>query len=171
MKNLFNKLPYALTLSLACLLAALFMTACNKDTQVVESTHTSETMTAPTYVEPVVAPVEEVASAAGIMMEEIALCEEVVSHAPVNEKSTFYADGGRAYLYTKVTMEAGESDYIRHIWYRNGKEMNNVKLDVRGPSHRTHSYKTLFEGQDGEWTVDVVASNGDLIETVAFDVY
>ena len=171
MKNLFNKLPIALTLTLACLLFGLVFTACNKDTQVTESTHSSETMTVPSYVTPAPAPVEEVAEAAGILLDEIALCEKVESNAPVGEGTNFYADGSRVYLYTKVKMEEGENDYIRHIWYYEGKEMNNVQLDVRGPSHRTHSYKTLFEGLDGEWTVDVVASNGEIIETVAFDVY
>lgn len=169
MKNsLFNKLPYALSLTLVCLLVALVTTACNKDAQITESKVTP----APTYTAPVYEPSPEavVHAAAGMLLDEYALCESISNNAPVGEASTFYADGSRVYLYTKIEMEQDESDYIRHIWYHEGKEMNNVKLDVRGPSHRTNSYKTMFEGLDGDWQVDVVASNGDLINSIEFTV-
>jgi hypothetical protein len=87
----------------------------------------------------------------------------------VGTASTFTADVGRLYVFTKLaTTEADTS--ITHVWHLGDKELATVKLPVRGPQWRTYSSKTVGPTQKGDWRVDVKTANNSLLETVRFKV-
>lgn len=102
---------------------------------------------------------------------EAVLCTNVVDHEPVGEAADFPADVDRVYLWTKVTgLPEGESGKIHHVWLRDGEEMADVELVVKGDPWRTYSYKTIPPDWAGDWEVKVVGTDGNVIKSIPFTV-
>lgn len=87
---------------------------------------------------------------------------EVQNKEPVDEVSTFPAEQDPLYFFTEVKNAAGQT--ITHRWKHNGEVMAEVPLQVGSDSWRTWSSKELIPSWEGEWTVEVVDANGQVIE-------
>ncbi len=106
-------------------------------------------------------------AATAVSVTEAAIAASMDGVTPVGAADKFKADGSKVYCYTKV--EGGQAgDSVKHVWYHGDKQVLEVPLDVKGPSHRTYSNKTLYPGMTGKWRVDVVAADGTVIKTVGF---
>jgi hypothetical protein len=97
------------------------------------------------------------------------LCTMVENQMPVGVATSFTADVGKVYLWTKVTGAVGETS-IKHEWYHNGKEMAVVDLPVKGASWRTYSSKTIPEYWTGDWEAKVVDAEGNTLASIPFTV-
>jgi hypothetical protein len=97
------------------------------------------------------------------------LCTMVENLMPVGVATSFTADVGKVYLWTKVMGAEGETS-IKHEWYHDGKEMAVVDLAVKGASWRTYSSKTIPEYWTGDWEVKVVDANGNTLASIPFTV-
>jgi len=105
----------------------------------------------------------------GITVEPV-LCTGVEDHMPVGETETFPADVDRVYLWTKVTGVAGGEVMIHHIWLREGQEMADVPLPIKGSPWRTYSYKTIPPEWAGSWEVKITGPDGNVLTSVSFTV-
>jgi len=94
-----------------------------------------------------------------LAVEEIVFCAAIKDRAPAAVADTFPADIYGIYCFTRL-VGAQDTTSIRHVWYRNGEKMAERRLAVRSSPWRTWSSKEMREEWQGEWTVEVVASDG-----------
>jgi hypothetical protein len=106
-------------------------------------------------------------AALALEVSEAVITTEVRDRAPVDAIQTYPATVGRLFCFTRVTGAAAETS-ITHVWYRDGVEMTRIELPVRSGDWRTWSSKTIFPGAAGDWRVDVLAAEGELLKTIAF---
>jgi cytoskeletal protein RodZ len=76
-----------------------------------------------------------------------------------------FEEGEVAWFSTQV-IGGRSGDRIRHVWLRDGKNMQSIDLDVGSSRWRTQSYKTLWGA--GSWTVEARDSEGRVLATAAF---
>jgi len=100
---------------------------------------------------------------------EVEICTAVVDRAPAGTATSFGADVGTLYCWSKITGAAGETT-IKHIWMYEGKKMAVVDLPVKSNYWRTHSSKKILPEWTGNWEVQVVDAAGDTLKTAAFTV-
>lgn len=103
----------------------------------------------------------------GMSVEDIQICTSVKDHMPVDANTTFSADVGRLYCFTRIINSAGNNK-ITHVWYFNGKEMARVELSVAASSWRTWSSKRILPQWKGDWRVDVLSSDGTVLASKKF---
>ena len=92
----------------------------------------------------------------------------VEQREPVGVGESFVIADERVYVWTEI--HNGSRTSIRHIYYHEGQQTNEVILSVRSDRWRTWSYKTLLPGREGDWRVDIVAMDGTVLESVNFTV-
>ncbi len=110
--------------------------------------------------------VEEVVSQV-LSVKEFALCEGVEDRNPVNQGSSFSSGIGRIYLWTNI-YGAEEPTHIYHVWYYGEQEMAVTKLDIKYSRNRTWSSKTIMPQWVGNWKVEVVDAEGNMLQEVSF---
>ena len=98
---------------------------------------------------------------------EAEVATAVVDRAPQGGGTQFPADVGELFLWTRVTGAGGTS--IQHVWRHDGAEYP-VTLAVGSSPWRTWSSKVIPPEWSGEWTVEVRAQDGTVLETVSFTV-
>lgn len=107
------------------------------------------------------------AFARGLKITEMAFSEKVENHNPVNPDTSFSYTVGKVCCFTRVE-GAQDTTQISHIWYHNDKEMAKVDLSVRSSYWRTWSSKQILKSWIGNWRVDVVNADGDVIKSKSF---
>ena len=106
---------------------------------------------------------------AAALTVEAKVCTAVQDRLPVGEATTFAANVGQVYLWTKITGAAGEIT-IKHVWVHNGKEVATVDLPVTPAAYRTWSAKKVDPSWTGQWEVRVIGPDGATLTTVPFTV-
>ena len=87
----------------------------------------------------------------------------------VGETAVFSAGIERITCLTRlVGLEAPTS--VTHVWYRDGKTMARVDLNVASSNWRTWSSKRLLPDWTGHWEVKVLDSDGQVLGSAGFDV-
>jgi len=74
---------------------------------------------------------------------------------------------GAVVVFATLVLGGGSDESIRHVWFRDGKWMQTIELQLGGTHWRTHSSKTLWGV--GEWTVEARDAGGRVIALAAFD--
>ena len=104
-------------------------------------------------------------------MQEItvegAIAADVVDMEPVDPGTTFSADVGTLWCWTKVTGAAGTT--VEHVWSFGEYEWV-VALDLGGSPWRTYSSKKIVPEWTGDWTVTVRTMDGQVLEELTFTV-
>ena len=101
---------------------------------------------------------------------EPGLCTGLEDRNPVGESDAFPADVDRVYLWTKVTGVTEGEVIIHHVWLREGQEMADVALPVKGSPWRTYSFKTIPPEWAGNWEVKITGPDGNVLTSVSFSV-
>ncbi len=115
-------------------------------------------------------PVQDQAMSPEDLEVEAVLCSGIEARMPVGETDAFPAEVGKVYLWTNVIgMTEGETT-IHHVWLKEGEEMADVELPVKGSPWRTYSYKTIPPEWAGDWEVKIVAPDGNVIKSIPFTV-
>lgn len=102
-----------------------------------------------------------------ISIEEIEFSTSIEDHTPVNVDTTFSADVGSVYCFTKVA-NVSDTTTINHVWYYNDEEKARISLQIKSESWRTWSSKKILPEWTGEWKVDVVDASGNVLATKRF---
>jgi hypothetical protein len=80
---------------------------------------------------------------------------------------TFIAnDVERVFFYTDLRDLEGQT--ISHRWLYDGTVMADVPFEVRGPRWRVWSSKKLIPDLIGDWTVEIVTAEGEVIAAETF---
>jgi len=87
----------------------------------------------------------------------------------VGETPVFSAGIDKIICLTRLKgLEAPTS--VTHVWYRDGKTMARVDLNVASSNWRTWSSKRLLPDWTGHWEVKVLDSDGRVLGSAGFDV-
>ncbi len=93
----------------------------------------------------------------------------VVDREPVDSVEVFPRQNGKLYCFTRI-VGANEPAMVYHVWYRGDQLMSRVELPVNSPAWRTWSAKRFLEDWLGEWRVEVQDADGNVLQTVDFQV-
>lgn len=109
-------------------------------------------------------------NAQGLSVETIEFGTGIDNRNVVNVDSVFSNSIERVYCFTEVTGAGESTTTITHVWYMEDQEMARVELPVQGEKWRTWSSKYILENWTGEWSVDVLNSDGEVLATKTFQV-
>ncbi len=99
---------------------------------------------------------------------DAAICRNVQDRQPVEPGSSFPADVGKIYCWSKI--KDGQDMMVKHVYYRDNKEMAAAELQVRSPMFRTYSTKTILPAWTGQWRVDIVDPEGKVLKSLDFTI-
>ena len=105
--------------------------------------------------------------AAGQVSVEAEVATGVVDRMPQGSAAQFPADVGELFVWTLVSGAGGTS--IQHVWIHDGNEYP-VALAVGSSPWRTWSSKAIPPEWAGQWTVEIRAEDGTVLETLSFTV-
>jgi len=89
-------------------------------------------------------------------------CTDVVEREPSGAGIEFPVDVGKLFFWSNV-LNDGEETSVTHVWYLNGEEKARVELPVKYPRNRIWSSKIIPAEWAGEWKVEVVTADGDVL--------
>lgn len=117
------------------------------------------------------APLKQVekAPSAELTVEKLACGMTVEERELQDEAITFSPDTERIYCWSLIT-GCEEPTIVEHVWYYGGQEKARVTLDVEYPRMRTWSYKTMMPEWKGDWKVEIVDADGQLLASTEFKV-
>ena len=90
----------------------------------------------------------------------------VEDREPVDQITFVDNDVRRIFFFSDLRGLAGRT--VTHRWMHEGEVRAEVAFDVRGPRWRVWSSKALLEGWLGDWTVEIVADDGEVIAAETF---
>ena len=120
----------------------------------------SRTSASPTTETPVVATSSE------LSVESASVAKEVVDRQPRGQGP--FTDGGTVWTWNRILNPGGKKRTVRHIYYREGKQIVVVPLAIGGASWRTWSH-TRIQGA-GQWRVDIVDEQSVVLKSLPFEV-
>jgi hypothetical protein len=98
------------------------------------------------------------------------VCIFVERLKPLEPGRRFPASVGRLYCLSRISNIEKETQ-VFHVWFKGTAERLRIELPVKPPSWRTYSWKRILPGDAGEWRVDICDAAGNVLKTVAFEVY
>ncbi len=104
-----------------------------------------------------------------IMIEDAVICRGIVDRIPEEPGDVFPGDLKKIYCYTRV-VGANADTVVNHNWYCNGVQVASVPLFVRSTNWRTFSSKNISDDLKGEWKVEVVLENRELLQELKFEI-
>ena len=110
-----------------------------------------------------------VAFASAVQVENSAIGEDVVNREVVSEGDSFSVAVGKLYCYSKIANIDSHTSVV-HAWYYGSEERARVSLSVSPPAWRTYSSKIIQAHEIGVWRVEILDQDGNLLETVRFQV-
>ncbi len=102
-----------------------------------------------------------------IKVEQFVCSGNVINRTPVKISKIFSTEIDKVYCFTKVKTDEIPT-YIYHVWYKNGKKIAEIKLNIKYKLYRTWSYKTIFSNDVGDWKVELLDSNKNKIAETYF---
>lgn len=104
-----------------------------------------------------------------VEVAEAVICLDVVDREPIDPGDSFEASVGKLYCFTKI-IGAQEPIEIAHIWYYGDVERARVNLSVEASTWRTWSSKIIQPHEIGDWHVDVIGPEEEVLETLEFEI-
>ena len=99
-----------------------------------------------------------------------AVCADVKRRKPFGKNDSFKWSTDRVYIWNSIKCDSHLSS-IRHIYYFAGKKVSDIVLDIRSPTWKTWSYKSIADKSFiGPWRVDITTADGELLKRVYFEI-
>lgn len=109
------------------------------------------------------------AADSGLKITEMAVTTKIVRGNPIDSIHRISTTSVNAlYCFTRLRSVTGEETVIHHIWYKNDEKVGEFDLPVKGVNWRTYSKKSIEKGWVGNWRVEAIDSNGQILKTVKF---
>jgi len=97
------------------------------------------------------------------------ICRDVYNRRPLVVGSSFDSSVYRLYCYTNIASTQSPTE-ITHVWYFGETEKARVKLPVKSSTWRTYSSKQIKSNEIGNWHVEVLGPQGELLQTLRFEI-
>ncbi|MBN1847870.1 MAG: DUF2914 domain-containing protein [Deltaproteobacteria bacterium] len=104
-----------------------------------------------------------------LIVEDAVICQDVVDRTPVESGFVFSNDIGKVYCFSRV-VGAKTDTQITHNWYFNDVQVASVPLNVRSNNWRTYSSKKVMPEYKGNWKVEIVAQDGQVLKQLTFTI-
>lgn len=102
-------------------------------------------------------------------VSEMAITTRIIHGGPVDSvRRISSASAKTLYCFTRVLSPDNEEREITHVWYYEGEVVGEYALPVKGPHWRTYSKKVVPKGMRGEWRIEAVDVDGNVLGTVKF---
>ena len=85
------------------------------------------------------------------------------------QSETFAAGIERVFCRMHITGATAPTT-VNHVWYRDGKTMAQVELNVGSANWRTWSSKRLLPSWTGFWEVKVLDQTGKVLASASFEI-
>ena len=92
---------------------------------------------------------------------------EIKDRTPLNIIEELDNSFGKIYFFTNIRNLKGQ--IIRHRWIYKNKVMAEVEFDINGPRWRVWSSKNLWPTWLGEWSVEVLNANSEVLYKKEFN--
>ncbi len=90
----------------------------------------------------------------------------VEDREPIDQVTFVSNDVRKIFFFSDLRGLQGHS--VTHRWLHDGEVMAEVQFDVRGPRWRVWSSKELLPDWLGDWTVEIVTDEGEVIAAETF---
>jgi len=100
-------------------------------------------------------------------ISQAVFAKNVENRQPVNIIVDADNSLGKIYFFTNIRNLTGET--ITHRWIYKNNVMAEVSFEVRGPRWRVWSSKNLWHTWVGEWTVEVLNQQSEVLLTKRFE--
>jgi hypothetical protein len=151
-----------------CLIAALLALAITGSMAFAQAPDTAKKVAEPIKAE-AQTKVEKAVPAAVLKVDQIACGTGVVERELQGKDTTFVETTEKIYCWSLIT-GGSEGTMVNFVWYHNGKEVVKVPVAAKYARTRTWAYKSMFSGWKGDWKVEVVDSNNQVLGTTTFKV-
>ena len=95
---------------------------------------------------------------------------DIIDHKPVGVAEVFSKDVGKLFCFTRIIgpylEEKGQ--HVVHVWYYKKTEKARITLPVRSSNWGTYSTKIIQPYETGDWHVDVLDPEGEVISVFQF---
>jgi hypothetical protein len=109
------------------------------------------------------------AAESGLKITELAVTTKIVRNKPIDSVHRISSASVKAlYCFTRITAPEDTDTTIKHVWYRGDEKAGEYELPVKGEHWRTYSKKEIQRGWAGDWRVEILDSDGNLLQTVKF---
>jgi len=112
----------------------------------------------------------------GLVLSGVALAEgrvaraivttAVVDREPVNDLEQVSPENAQVIFFTELRNMAGQS--VKHRWNHGGEALAEVEFTVGGPRWRVWSTKKLLPEWTGEWKLEVLDGEGNVLREKRF---
>jgi type II secretory pathway predicted ATPase ExeA len=104
-----------------------------------------------------------------IDVKEGFICRYLVDRAPIEIGNSFNNSVNKVYCFTRV-LNANQPIEISHAWYFGDREKARVNLMVKSSNWRTFSSKYIKANEVGDWHVDVLGPQDEVLLTLPFEI-
>lgn len=111
----------------------------------------------------------ESADVSALKVDKIACGTGVADRELEGQDSVFTESTEKIYCWALI-MGGSEGTTVNFVWYHDGKEVVKIPLSANYSRTRTWSYKSMFAGSKGDWKVDVIDSNNQVLASTSFKV-
>ncbi len=112
------------------------------------------------------------ADAASLTVTELAVTTKVSKGKPIDSVHRISNHSVRAlYGFTRTQSDSGEATTVTHVWLRNGQQVKETTLPVRGKHWRLYSTLPVDASSVGNWRLEVRDATGQLIKAVDFQIH
>ena len=108
----------------------------------------------------------EAAPATGPRVARAIITNAIEDREPIDDVAEFKNDQPIIFFFTELIDLEGET--ITHRWQLEGKTMAEVPFSVGSPRWRVWSSKNLEPEATGDWLVEVVGADGQVLEATRF---
>ncbi len=107
----------------------------------------------------------------GLKVTEMAVTTKIVRGNPIDAVRRISSTSVKVlYCFTRTVNSSDEETTIKHVWYHNGQQVKESELPVKGKKWRTYSRRDIDKGSVGNWRVDALDSEGNLLKSVEFRI-
>ncbi len=106
---------------------------------------------------------------AQLTVQSIEVGTSIENRELVGADSTFSSDVNTLYCHTTINGAENEPT-IKHVWYYNGEEQASINLNVRSENFRTWSSKKIWHTWTGNWKVEVLDANDNVLASKEFTI-
>ena len=105
-----------------------------------------------------------------LTLNEIMMCRGIYKRNPIKPGYEFFNNVDSLFCYTKIS-NTGPKQEIKHVWFFEDKEISSVIYNIKTSyNYRSWSRKTIYPKQIGNWKVEVVDKDGEIIGTRNFSI-
>lgn len=101
-----------------------------------------------------------------VTVSSSAICTSIVERMPEGISNEFSEEVEKIYYWTKIDNAQGQT--IKHVWKVENTILAEIELNIKSPSYRTWSSKTIYPGLKGKMTVSVIDEEGNAIKEENF---